>query len=139
MARMAVRISLVGVILLAAAAPMTAHHSVSAEFDTAKPITLTGTIKQIEWTNPHIYTHVETKDADGKLVVYRVEGAAPNGLFRQGWRKDSLKQGEVVTVSGIRAKSPTSMNIGQATITTADGRKIFGVGAAGGRAPGPAQ
>ena len=138
MARMAARISFAGVILLAVAAPMLAHHSVSAEFDTAKPITFTGTIKQVDWMNPHIYTHVEAKDADGKLVVYRVEGAAPNGLFRQGWRKDSLKQGDVVTVSGIRAKSPTSLNIGVATITTSDGRRIFGVGAAGGRAQGPA-
>ena len=55
---------------------------------------------------------VEVKEADGKTVVYRVEGAAPNSLFRQGWRPDTLKVGDVVTVSGIRAKSETSMNIG---------------------------
>jgi hypothetical protein len=81
-----------------------------------------------QWTNPHIYTSIETTDVGGKTVVYRVEGGPPNALFRQGWRKDSLKVGEVVTVSGIRAKSATSMNVGQATITTSDGRKMFGTG-----------
>jgi hypothetical protein len=82
--------------------------------------------------NPHIYTHVETKDPSGKSVVYKVEGGPPNSLFRQGWRKDTLKQGETVTVSGIKAKSPTSMNIGVATITTSDGRRIFGAAGRGG-------
>jgi hypothetical protein len=102
-----------------------AHHSISAEFDQNKPITFKGTIKKVDWTNPHIYTSVETKSADGKTVVYRVEGGPPNSLFRQGWRKDSLKIGEEVTVSGIKAKRDDSMNVGQATITTADGRKMF--------------
>lgn len=102
-----------------------AHHSVAAEFDVNKPITFKGTIKKVDWTNPHIYTSVETKTPDGKTVVYRVEGGPPNSLFRQGWRKDSLKIGEEVTVSGIRAKREDSMNVGQATITTADGRRIF--------------
>jgi hypothetical protein len=102
-----------------------AHHSVAAEFDANKPVTFKGTIKKVDWTNPHIYTSVETKTPDGKTIVYRVEGGPPNSLFRQGWRKDSLKIGEEVTVSGIRAKRDDSMNVGQATITTADGRRMF--------------
>jgi Family of unknown function (DUF6152) len=81
--------------------------------------------------NPHIYTQVEVKEADGKVVVYRVEGGPPNALYRQGWRKDDLKVGETVMVSGLRAKSDASMNIGQATITTSDGRKIYGTGVRG--------
>jgi hypothetical protein len=118
--------------LLLGTATARAHHSVAAEFDVNKPITVKGTIKKVDWTNPHIYTSVETKGADGKTVVYRVEGGPPNSLFRQGWRKDSLKVGEEVTVSGIRAKRDDSMNVGQATITTADGKKIFaGTGQAG--------
>jgi len=116
---------LASALLLMLSAPVRAHHSVSAEFDQSKPVKFTGTIKKVEWMNPHIYTHVEVKEADGKMVVYRVEGGPPNSLFRQGWRKDSLKVGDIVTVSGIRAKSETSMNIGQATITTSDGRRIF--------------
>jgi hypothetical protein len=116
--------------------PVAAHHSISAEFDLSKPVKFTGTIKKVDWTNPHIYTHVEVKEADGKTTVYRVEGGPPNALFRQGWRKDTLKIGETVSVTGIRAKNPDSMNIGQASITTADGRRVFGGGGGGGRRGG---
>lgn len=125
MARRASIVSLAAAVLIALAAPAFAHHSVSAEFDEHKPITFTGTVKRVEWMNPHIYTQVETKTPDGKTVVYRVEGGPPNSLYRQGWRKDSLKVGDKVTVTGLRAKIADSMNIGQATITTADGRKMF--------------
>jgi Family of unknown function (DUF6152) len=128
---------------LLAVVPATAHHSISAEFDLSKPVKFSGTIKKVDWTNPHIYTHVEVKEA-GKATVYRVEGGPPNSLFRQGWRKDTLKIGEQVSVTGIRAKNPTSMNVGQATIVTADGRRVFGGaanrdGAGGAAAQAPAQ
>jgi hypothetical protein len=118
-------IAIISAVLLAMTAPLGAHHSISAEFDQSRPITFTGTIKQVDWMNPHIYTHVEVKNPDGSLVVYKVEGGPPNALFRQGWRRDTLKSGDTVTVSGIRAKSPTSMNIGVATITTSDGKRVF--------------
>jgi hypothetical protein len=114
--------------LLSAAAPALAHHAVSAEFDRNKPITFTGTVEKVEWMNPHIYTHIQAKDASGKPVVYEVEGGAPNALFRQGWRPDTLKVGDVVTVTGSRAKSEASMRVGSATITKADGTKVFGGG-----------
>jgi hypothetical protein len=122
---------LMSAVWLAGTAPLIAHHAITAEFDPNKPVTFTGTIKRVEWMNPHIYTQVEVKEPDGKTVVYRVEGGPPNALFRQGWRKDDLKVGEVVSVTGLRAKSEASMNIGQATITTSDGRKIYGTGVRG--------
>ena len=108
------------------AIPAVAHHSISAEFDTSKPITFTGTVKKVAWMNPHIYTHVEVKQPNGAVIEYRVEGGPPNALYRSGWREDSLKVGETVTVSGVRAKSETSMNIGTATIKKADGTAVFG-------------
>lgn len=111
--------------LLGFAGAASAHHSTAAEFDLHKPVTFTGKVKKIQWMNPHIYTLIETKAADGKPVVYRVEGGPPNALFRAGWRMDTLKVGDTVTVQGLRAKNEASMNVGQATITTADGKKVF--------------
>src|SRR5688572_26343280 len=134
MVRTASIVLFVGAMWMAAAAPLQAHHSISAEFDTNKPIKFTGTIKKVDWLNPHIYTHVEVKNPDGTTVVYKVEGGPPNSLYRQGWRKDTLKIGETVTVSGIRAKIPTSMNVGVATIITSDGKRVYGTGGRGGAA-----
>src|SRR5437899_12682377 len=110
-------------VLIALELPVLAHHAVSAEFDRNKPISFTGTVKQVDWMNPHIYTRIEAKDASGKTVVYEVEGGAPNALFRNGWRPTTLKPGEVVSVTGQRAKSETSFRVGSATITKADGTK----------------
>ena len=115
---------IVGMLLIAV--PLVAHHSIAAEFDTSKPITFTGIVKKVAWMNPHIYTHVEVKQPNGQVIEYRVEGGPPNSLYRSGWREDSLKAGETVTVSGIRAKSAESTNVGQATITKADGTTVFG-------------
>jgi hypothetical protein len=112
--------------LVALEVPLLAHHAVSAEFDRNKPVSFTGTVKKVEWMNPHIYTHIEAKDANGKTVVYEVEGGAPNALFRNGWRADTLKAGETVSVTGSRAKSEASMRVGNATITKADGSRVFG-------------
>jgi len=115
-----------GVGVLVSSASLVAHHSVSAEFDTTKTIKFTGKVTGINWGNPHIYTLVEAPDpANGKTVVFRVEGGPPNSLFRAGWRKDSLQVGQTVTVSGNRAKNPESMNVGQATILTEKGVKVY--------------
>ena len=125
MARTLVTLAL-GIGFLVSAAPIVAHHSVSAEFDTTKTIKFVGKVKEVNWGNPHIYTSVETTDPDtGKPTVFRVEGGAPNALFRQGWRKDTLKIGETVTVTGNRAKNPDSPNIGQATILTESGKRVY--------------
>jgi hypothetical protein len=115
-----------GIGLLVSAAPTVAHHSVSAEFDTTKTIKFTGKVKEVNWGNPHIYTSVETTDPDsGKPTVFKVEGGAPNALFRNGWRKDTLRIGEQVTVTGNRAKNPDSPNIGQATIINEAGKRVY--------------
>jgi hypothetical protein len=126
-------------LVAALSAPLAAHHSISAEFDTSKPITFTGKVTKVEWMNPHIYTNVEAKDAEGKTVLYRVEGGPPNALFRQGWRRDTIKPGDTVTVSGIKAKNPASPNIGVATITTSDGKVLYGAQGRGGTPGAPQQ
>ncbi len=116
--------------LLTSAIPLLAHHAISAEFDTAKPIKFEGTVKSVDWMNPHIYVNIEAVE-NGKSVLYSVEGGPPNALFRQGWRPDSLKVGDKVQVSGVRAKKPESNRIGQAQITMPDGR-VFARGGASG-------
>jgi hypothetical protein len=117
--------------LLTAVIPALAHHAISAEFDTTKPIKFEGVVKTVDWMNPHIYVNIEAKE-NGKTIVYSVEGGPPNSLYRQGWRPDSLKVGDKVQVSGVRAKKPESNRIGQAQITMPDGR-VFARGSANGR------
>ena len=112
--------------MLLTALPLLAHHSITAEFDLNKPISFTGTVKKVDWMNPHIYTHVVVKNPDGSVIEYRVEGGPPNALYRSGWRENSLTPGETVSVKGVRAKSESSMNVGQATITKADGTTVYG-------------
>ena len=78
---------------LLGAAPAFAHHSF-AMFDSAKSVTLNGTIKEFQWTNPHSWVQVVVKDASGKDVEWAIEGGSPNGLARQGWKRTSLKAGD---------------------------------------------
>ena len=117
---------LVGAGLLTASLTAVAHHSVSAEFDTNKKITFTGVVKKVDWMNPHIYTHVEVKQPDGKVIVYRVEGGPPNSLFRQGIRPEQLPAGTIVTCTNCsRSKSETSMNV-NGRMTLQDGKPALG-------------
>ena len=100
-----------------------AHHSAAAKYDQDKKITITGTIVQTEWKNPHCYFFVEVKDAD-KVTKYAIEGGSINGLYRSGWKKDTVKIGDTVTVSGFLARNGTP-EINGRTFTLANGRKMF--------------
>jgi hypothetical protein len=110
--------------LAASSALLHAHHSFAAEFDANKPITISGSIVRLEWTNPHARLVIEAKDESGKPVVWDFELGPPNGLMRNGWRRDSLKQGQQVTVSGFLSK--TQPHIANArTVKLADGRQVL--------------
>ena len=101
-----------------------AHHSFAAEFDRGKPIKLTGIVTKIEWTNPHVWFYFNVKDsASGQVTNWGAEMGPPHGLQRQGWRRDTLKAGEEVTVDGWLAKNGSKrMNANSVTLTSTGGR-----------------
>jgi hypothetical protein len=116
--------------------PLVAHHSFAAEYDATKPITLTGPVTKVEWMNPHVYFHIDVKDAAGTVTNWAIEGGAPNTLYRAGWRKDSVKYGDVVTVYGYLARDGTHLaNMRSAMLS--DGRNLFGGQNDGGPPPKP--
>jgi len=104
-------------------APISAHHGFAVEFDQNNPITLNGVVTKMEFMNPHIYFYVDVKGKDGKVVNWAFEGGPPNVIYRQGWRKDTLKPGDVVTVKGFRAKDGTHL-AACTTVTLSDGREL---------------
>jgi DNA/RNA endonuclease YhcR with UshA esterase domain len=113
-----------GFVAAAAAVPVSAHHSFAAEYDQNRPITVTGEVIRLEWTNPHARVTVDAKDAQGTLVHWDFELGPPTALMRRGWNRNSLKPGTIVTVAGFLAKDePQTANA--RTVTLADGRQVF--------------
>ena len=109
---------------LAGATVSQAHHSFAAEFDRDRTITVTGTVQKVEWTNPHARIYVEGKDETGKMQVWDFELGPPNGLMRNGWNRNSLKQGHQVTVEGFRSKQSDKVANAR-TVKLPDGRQVF--------------
>jgi hypothetical protein len=101
-----------------------AHHSFAAEFDRAMPITVTGTVTKVEWANPHARFYIDAKDESGKTVNWDFELASPNGLMRRGWNRNSMKLGDVVTVTGHRAKNDPLVG-NASSVVMANGKKLF--------------
>ncbi|HEX6993998.1 MAG TPA: DUF6152 family protein [Gammaproteobacteria bacterium] len=101
-----------------------AHHSFSAEFDRDKPITLTGSVSKLEWTNPHARIYIDVEDESGQRVTWDFELGPPNGLMRLGWNSRSLRAGQVVTIEGFLSK--TEPHVANArTVRLPDGRQVF--------------
>jgi Family of unknown function (DUF6152) len=116
-------------ILLASAAPVLtplwAHHSFRAEFDSKKLMQFTGIVTKVEWTNPHAHFYVDMKDSTGKVTNWNFELGTPLQLRRQGWKRDSLKVGDQITVEGYVAKDGSKMATA-ARVILADGTSVFG-------------
>jgi hypothetical protein len=123
---------------MAAAPGAQAHHSFAAEYDATKPVSLkNAVVTKLEWTNPHTWVYVDFKNAAGEMEHWQCEGGAPNRLMREGWTKDTLKPGDVVTIDGFKAKNGANWCNSQ-TITLPDGRRVFS-GSSGNGAPPPPQ
>ena len=101
-----------------------AHHSFAAEFDADSPIDLTGTVTKVAWANPHTFFYMDVTNDKGEIESWALEMGSPNGLMRRGWTRDSMKIGEVVTVTGSRAKDG-SVKGNARSVTLSTGRRLF--------------
>jgi hypothetical protein len=101
----------------------TAHHSFNAEFDSSKPIKLTGIVTKVDWTNPHVWIHFNVKDDKGTVTNWGAEMGPPHGLQGSGWRRETLKIGDEITVDGYLAKNGSSnVNARSVTLASTGGR-----------------
>ena len=114
-----------------------AHHAFAAEFDADKPVKFKGTVKKMEWINPHAWIRIDVKGEGGQSTEWMIEAAAPNALLRRGWTKQSLLPGTEILVEGYQAKDGANRANGS-VITFTDGKKLFVGSSVGdpGAAPG---
>ena len=98
----------VGAAWLLAAVPAAPHHAFAAEFDINRPVTLTGTVTRIEWTNPHAWVFIDANDDNGNVESWAIELVGINDLLRLGWGRNKVKAGDVVDVQGFGAKNGTN-------------------------------
>lgn len=125
---------LLGILVMAIATPLLAHHSFAAEFDGKQRIQLTGVVTKVEWTNPHVWFYVNVEDqASGKLVNWGAEMGSPNALLREGWTRNTMKVGMVVTFNGSRAKDGS--NRVNTSSVSVDGKKLGAASSEGPQQP----
>jgi hypothetical protein len=120
--------------LFVSSVPVLAHHSFAAEYDSNQPVKISGTVTKMEWMNPHARFYVSVKEADGKMVNWNFELGAIPVLLKQGWTKNSLKEGDQVTVEGSKAKDG-SFTANARSVVLANGKRVF----AGSSQPGADQ
>ncbi len=122
--------------LVLAAAPLEAHHSFAAEYDSKKPVTVKGTVTKVDWTNPHVYFYIDVTDDGGKVTSWAFEMGPPNGLQRSGWTRNTMKVGDVVVVEGTLAKDGTNQANAR-SVTMANTGKKLGAASSEALAPPP--
>lgn len=111
---------------LAAALPAAAHHSFPAQYDESRPVHLTGTVTNVEWTNPHIFIYIDVADEEsGEVVNWALEMGGPNSLLRLGWKRDSLKPGDEISVEGSHARDGSPLANAETIIMTATGQRML--------------
>jgi hypothetical protein len=106
---------------------LSAHHNAATVYnlDESAEVTLVGKVTKVDWQNPHIHVYVDVVGKDGKVVNYAVEGGTPNSLYRRGWRRDSVKPGDVVKIENAAPSRNGTPRVHLGAITTANGRQLF--------------
>jgi hypothetical protein len=125
-----------GILAILAAAPAWAHHSFAAEYDSTKPVKLTGAVTKVDWTNPHVYFYIDVKDqTTGRVTNWAFEMAAPSVLTRMGWTRSSMKIGDLLVVEGTRAKDGGNHGNARSVVLASTGKRL-GAGSSEGAAEG---
>ena len=115
-----------GFALLFLTIPLLAHHSFAAQYDSTKPIKLTGKVTKVEWTNPHIYFYIDVKDdKTGKVTNWALEMGSPNALMRLGWTRNSMKIEDVVIVDGTLAKDGSNLANVRTVVLASNGKRLL--------------
>jgi len=125
-------------LVLMASVRLWAHHSFAAEFDGNKRVTLKGVVTSVDWRNPHIYVYLNVKDDRGNPTQWACELGPPNVLMRQGWTRNTVKEGDEVTINGAVAKD-ASNRCNTRSVILADGRTVLGGSSEENAAPRPGQ
>jgi hypothetical protein len=115
------------IIVVAGVATAWAHHSFEAEYDSNKIIAISGVVTKLDWVNPHAYVFIDTKDDGGVVRNYKVEMGPPYALVRGGWKRDTVKIGDKVTVQGAAAAkdgSDAAGSLPSTSMTLASGQKM---------------
>ena len=122
--RMTVVVASLGVVLISAVAPISAHHAMVAEFNLAKPITVKGTLSRIEWVNPHGWIYVDATNAEGLVKTWKIETGSPFRMEKRGLKKTDFRIGSEVIVNGFAAKD-SSLTVAGFSITFPDREASF--------------
>jgi hypothetical protein len=115
---------IVGLSLAFASHSVRAHHSEAAEYDSTKPVKISGPLTKVEWANPHVWFYVDATGEDGKVTTWGFSTAPPGSLMRRGITRDALKIGAVVNVDGVRARDGSN-NAAMRRLTFADGSQVL--------------